>query len=411
MTGSPPAPFDRLSSRTAPEAVDGIIAAAVEAGASDIHLEPRSDGGAAALTVRFRVDGVLREVAQLPPRLTEPIVSRIKVLAALDVAERRRPQDGRIRTHHGPERRAVDLRVSALPVQHGEKVVLRVLDRAAVALDLGALGLAGRDLAAFREAVSAPHGVVLVTGPTGSGKTTTLYAALREVTATERGRGLNVTTAEDPVEYELPGVNQVQARPEIGFGFAEALRAFLRQDPDVILVGEIRDGETADVAVRAALTGHLVLSTLHTNDAASAPARLVDMGAPPYLLAATIRAVVAQRLVRRLCTACKRAVPSERLEQALGALYPAGVDPDASTDLAEPVGCEACGGTGYKGRVGVFEVMSVGERVTGLIGEGAPVSAVRAAAQEAGMRTLREAAAQRARAGETSVEEALRIAS
>ena len=420
---TPPPSLARLLSRTAPEVIDGLVAAAVDAGASDVHLEPRSDGGAAALVARFRVDGVLREVVQLPPRLAEPVVSRIKVLAALDVAERRRPQDGRIRTHHGPERRPIDLRVSVLPVQRGEKVVLRVLDRSAVELDLASLGLAGRDLRAFREAVRAPHGVVLVTGPTGSGKTTTLYAALREVTTTERGAGLNVTTAEDPVEYDLPGVNQVQVRPEIGFGFAEALRAFLRQDPDVILVGEIRDGETADVAVRAALTGHLVLSTLHTNDAASAPARLVDMGVPPYLLAATVRTVVAQRLVRRLCSACRRPlVPgTDAYASALRALdvregtpalekaVPIHSGGDTPGAPCEPVGCEACAGTGYRGRVGLFEVLVVDESTASLISRGAPVSEIRSAATRSGMVALREAAVRLALSGNTSAEEALRV--
>ena len=339
-------------------------------------------------------------------------MSRIKVLAALDVAERRRPQDGRIRKHQGPERRPVDLRVSVLPVQHGEKVVLRVLDRAAVALDLEALGLEGRDLRAFREAVQAPHGVVLVTGPTGSGKTTTLYAALREVTATERGAGLNVTTAEDPVEYELPGVNQVQVRPEIDFGFAEALRAFLRQDPDVILVGEIRDGETADVSVRAALTGHLVLSTLHTNDAASAPARLLDMGVPAYLLAATLRAVVAQRLVRTLCTSCKQALEpgSARYDQILQALGLEVRPLDPAPPLHEPAGCDQCGGTGYRGRRGVFEVLEVDAPISSLLSEDMVVDEIRSAGREQGMTTLREAAIRLALGGHTSAVEALRVA-
>ncbi|MEL6616266.1 MAG: GspE/PulE family protein, partial [Bacteroidota bacterium] len=311
-----------FASGTVVEQVDRLLSRAIERGASDVHVEPVSGEGAladtpSAVRVRYRIDGVLSEAGTLPASSAAGVVARIKVLASLDIAEKRRPQDGRIafrartgqmasgaRASSGSA--AVDLRVSVLPTTAGEKVVLRVLDRRALRLDFDALGLAGAHREAVSGALASPHGLVLVTGPTGSGKTTTLYAALASL---DRER-LNVMTVEDPVEYDVEGVSQVAARPDLEFGFAEALRSFLRQDPDVILVGEIRDAETARIAVRSALTGHLVLSTLHTNDAPSAAARLVDMGVEPYLLAASLRLVVAQRLVRLLCDTCAQpAVP------------------------------------------------------------------------------------------------------
>lgn len=327
------------------EQVDRVLRRAVEAGSSDVHVEPQRD----AVRVRYRVDGVLQLAGTLRSSQGRAVASRIKVLAGLDVAERRRPQDGWLQLEpdgtpadgraRGARdgRRPIDVRVSVVPTTEGEKVVLRLLDPSAVALDLGGLGFEADDLARFRAAVTAPHGIVLVTGPTGSGKTTTLYAALSEVARPE----VNVATVEDPVEYALDGVDQTPARPGIGFGFAEALRAFLRQDPDVVLVGEVRDAETAAVAARAALTGHLVLSTLHTNDAAAAVPRLADMGVEPYLLAASVRLVAAHRLLRLLYEACER--PAD----------------DGETGAIEPVGCEAFGGTGYRGREAVYEVLPV----------------------------------------------------
>ena len=361
------------------EQVDRILRRAVAVGASDVHVEPQGDD----VRVRYRIDGVLQTVGTLRGAQAQAVTSRVKVLAELDVAERRRPQDGRLQVE--ADGRAVDVRVSVVPVSTGEKVVLRLLDRSALALDLDRLGFEPGDLARFREAIAAPYGIVLVTGPTGSGKTTTLYAALREIASDE----VNVVTVEDPIEYELGRINQTQARPDLGFGFAEALRAFLRQDPDVMMVGEIRDVETARVAVRSALTGHLVFSTLHTNDAASAVPRLADMGVEPYLLAASVRMVVAQRLVRVLCEACKR--PAE----------PEGT--------YEAVGCEDCQGTGYRGREAVYEVLDVDRELAEAIGRGASHAEVQSLAADRGVRTLRDAAVRKWRSGRTSEDEVRRV--
>ncbi len=390
--------------------VDRIIQRAIRLGASDIHIEPYEE----TLRVRYRLDGLLHLAGELRYAQREAIVSRIKVLASLDIAEKRRPQDGRISITHtqsdstgqavGSGARTVDLRVSVLPTHFGEKAVLRILDRESLRLDLGALGLAGASAAAFHRAIEAPHGMVLVTGPTGSGKTTTLYAAL---SALPRER-LNVTTVEDPIEYDIQGVNQTQARPEIGFSFPEALRAFLRQDPDVIMVGEVRDTETAEVAVRAALTGHLVLSTLHTNDAPSTVTRLVDMGVAPYLVAASVRLVAAQRLVRQVCPGCKEPLDHGQLPKNLERDLERVLGAGEAAELVQGRGCDACGGTGYRGRMAIFEVMPMTEVVARLVADGASTQEVRMQAESEGMESLRQAAVRKLAAGQTTIEEVVR---
>ena len=371
--------------------INGIIAEAVRAGASDIHLEPFES----ALTVRMRVDGVLREVLSLNPRITPLLVSRIKVMARLDIAEKRTPQDGRIPLALGGK--SLDVRVSTLPSRAGERVVLRILDRDQADLTLDRLGMAPDALDAFRAALREPNGIILVTGPTGSGKTTSLYAGLSLLNDASR----NILTVEDPVEYAIDGVGQTQVNPKVGMTFAAGLRAILRQDPDVVMVGEIRDVETAQIAVQASLTGHLVLSTVHTNDAAGAITRLRDMGVEPFLLASTLRLIVAQRLVRRLCPACRR---SEAADAATARLI--GVRTGQPVWRAQ--GCDRCRQTGYVGRVGLYEVITVDDRIRRLIAAEADEEAINAIAFER-MDTL----ARRARAfvlsGLTSVEEAVRV--
>ncbi|MDI6895661.1 MAG: GspE/PulE family protein [Bacillota bacterium] len=384
--GDPDAPVVRL--------VDGLIEQAVSEGASDLHLEPERG----RTVVRLRVDGVLRDVMEVPRRLHPAVVTRVKVMAGLDIAERRLPQDGRIRLRSP---RPVDLRVSVLPAVHGEAVVMRVLDTARVVPSLEALGYEPEDLARLRRAVSAPYGMVLLTGPTGSGKTTTLYAALKEVLSREK----NVVTVEDPPEYEMPGVRQVAVNPRAGLTFASALRAILRQDPDVVMVGEIRDEETAKIAVQAAMTGHLVLSTLHTNDAASAPVRLVDMGVKPYLVASCLLCVAAQRLVRVVCPLCgeRYELPPDAPER-----YALGLDSEPAY-LRRGRGCSSCGGSGYRGRTAVAEVMVVDREVRELVRRGASADEIRDAASKGGMVPLHEAAAGKVLAGETTVAEVMRV--
>ncbi|MDZ4699070.1 MAG: GspE/PulE family protein [Rhodothermales bacterium] len=362
--------------------VEVIVQRAQERRASDIHLEPAEEG----LRVRYRIDGALRVDRVLPARMQDEVVSRIKILAGLDIAERRRPQDGRFRFLSPAGE--VDIRVATLPSSRGEKAVLRLLDRGGsgggLPFDLAALGLAGRDHTKLREALARPYGMILSTGPTGSGKTTTLYAALQALNAPD----INIVTIEDPVEYELPGVCQTHVRPDIGYSFAHALRAMLRQDPDVIFVGEIRDAETAELAVRAALTGHLVLSTLHTNDAAGAAVRLVDLGVPPFLVGSALRLVIAQRLLRRICPACRiRAHPH-------------------ATDAGwRGAGCPACHDIGYRGRIAVMETMPVSEPIANLIVRRADTAAIRKQARAEGMRTLRDAAHDAMNAGIVAAEE------
>jgi len=371
--------------------INGIIAEAVRIGASDIHLEPFES----ALTVRMRVDGVLREALSLNPRITPLLVSRIKVMARLDIAEKRVPQDGRIPLALGGK--TLDVRVSTLPSRAGERVVLRILDKDQAELRLDQLGMTGETLDAFRSALREPNGIILVTGPTGSGKTTSLYAGLSLLNDSTR----NILTVEDPVEYAIDGVGQTQVNAKVGMTFAAGLRAILRQDPDVVMVGEIRDVETASIAVQASLTGHLVLSTVHTNDAAGAITRLRDMGVEPFLLASTLRLIVAQRLVRRLCPACRRSEPADRATARL-----IGVKPGEPVWRAQ--GCDRCHQTGYVGRVGLYEVIAVDDRVRRLIAAEADEDAINAVAFER-MDTL----SQRARAfvlgGLTSVEEAVRV--
>jgi type IV pilus assembly protein PilB len=371
--------------------VDRIIEKAIDAGASDIHIEPYES----FFRVRFRQDGVLHTVGELRLRQRDAIISRLKIMADLDIAEKRRPQDSRIRVEK--EGRDIDLRVSTLPTAHGEKVVLRILDKDALSLNLDALGLRPDDRTLLENAIRCPTGQVLVTGPTGSGKTTTLYAALSSL----NGDSVNITTIEDPIEFNLPGINQTRVRSDIGFTFAKALRSFLRQDPNVIMVGEIRDQETAQIAVRAALTGHLVFSTLHTNDAPSTVTRLVDMGVEPYLVAASVRLIVAQRLVRTLCPACKtEREGDERTLRRLGMEV-------GQTVFAEN-GCEACGGTGFHGRTALFEIMPLSESIGELVSEDASTHRVRSQALDEGLRSLREAAADAVQSGITTPEEALR---
>lgn len=372
--------------------VDTLIADGIAARASDIHLEREES----AVAVRHRVDGVLRHVKMLEPETGLPLVSRIKIMAGLDIADRLRPQDGRLTVTVGAGQ--VDLRVSTLPAAHGEKVVLRVLDARAGAVTLDALGLTSGALQRLTRVLDAREGMVLVTGPTGSGKTTTLYAALRSIL----GRGLNVVTVEDPVEYRLPGIVQVQVTPRTGLTFAAALRSILRQDPDVILVGEIRDAETAAIAVQAALTGHLVLSTLHTIDAAGAVARLDDLGVERYKTASALRGIVAQRLLRRLCSVC-RARDDEELGPAMS--RHAG---DIPTRWRER-GCKACGGSGFRGRLAALEVLECSGAVEACIAHGGPTVEIAHVASQTGMQSLWDAGIEHVANGATSCAEVLRV--
>ena len=371
--------------------INGIIADAARQGVSDIHVEPYESG----LVVRMRIDGVLRETLRMPPHVAPVVVSRIKVMARLDIAERRVPQDGRIGLSLGGK--LLDVRVSTLPSRGGERVVLRILDKENAGIDLDVLGMPAEVHKAYRDALAEPNGIVLVTGPTGSGKTTTLYAGLRLLNDGSR----NVLTVEDPVEYAIDGVGQTQVNPKVGLSFAAGLRAILRQDPDVVMVGEIRDRETADIAVQASLTGHLVLSTVHTNDAVGAITRLRDMRIEPFLLASSLRAVIAQRLVRKLCRECRRPT------QAVGSMSSL-LGFDAGTAIYEAVGCTACGHSGYKGRTGVFEVIRIDDTIRRLInGDGDEAIIANHAFRNS--RNLGAAARALVREGVTTAEEAIRI--
>ena len=363
--------------------LNALLTQAAKDGASDIHIEPYERSS----SVRFRVDGTLREVVQPNKALHAAMISRLKIMAELDIAEKRLPQDGRISLRIGG--RAIDVRVSTLPSSHGERAVLRLLDKTESRFTLEGLGMDGEVLHSFARLIQQPHGIVLVTGPTGSGKTTTLYASLGRVdTATT-----NVLTVEDPVEYELTGIGQTQVNPKIDLTFAKALRAILRQDPDVIMIGEIRDYETASIAIQASLTGHLVLATVHTNDAPSSVTRLIDMGVEPFLLSSSLLGVLAQRLVRKLCLHCKRL----------------GDDGSPTDPRWHPVGCEKCSHTGYKGRTGVYELMSVNTQVQTLVHNRAPEQELVAAARAAGLRSMREDGDRLVRAGITSLEEVVRV--
>jgi general secretion pathway protein E len=371
--------------------INGIIADAARRGVSDIHIEPYES----ALIVRMRIDGVLSEVLKMPPHVAPVVVSRVKVMARLDIAERRVPQDGRIALTLGG--RVLDVRVSTLPSRAGERVVMRLLDRETAGIDFDALGLTGEADGILRSALAEPNGIILVTGPTGSGKTTTLYAALRSLNDGRR----NILTVEDPVEYAVDGVGQTQVNPKVGLSFATGLRAILRQDPDVVMVGEIRDRETADIAVQASLTGHLVLSTVHTNDSIGAITRLRDLKVEPFLIASSLRAVIAQRLVRQLCGTCRIAMtltPGEASQAGL----PAG------TQVWRAQGCTDCGHSGYRGRVGVFEAVRINDKLRGLIVEDASEAKLAKHAFK-GSVTLGDAVRRLVLSGVTSLDEAVRV--
>ena len=376
--------------------VNQIVADAIEARASDIHIEPSLE----SVLVRYRVDGVLRTAEALPPGLKAAIASRIKIMARLDIAERRLPQDGRIKMAiRGVD---IDFRVSTLPTAHGESIVLRILDRSQVTLDFDALGFEPKAIQTLRKTMLNPNGIVLVTGPTGSGKTTTLYTALKELSKPD----VKVFTVEDPIEYQLTGVNQVQVQPAIGLDFPHTLRAILRQDPDIIMIGEIRDAETARIAIQASLTGHLVFSTLHTNSAASSITRLIDMGVESYLIASTVKAVLAQRLVRRLCPHCSTPMETRAQWRARLAGETFAREPER---LRAPRGCAQCRNSGYSGRSTIAEILVMDDAMERLVCESAPDAKLEAQARSAGMSTMYQCGMAKAWRGETSVDEVLRV--
>lgn len=371
---------------------DLLIRQAIKERASDIHIEPFRD----KISIRFRIDGVLHEMPAPEKSMFLPLISRLKILCHMDIAEKRLPQDASFRAMI--ENSAIDFRVSTVPTVNGEKMVLRILDKRAVSLSLETLGFEKEYLELYRGIIHKPYGLILITGPTGSGKTTTLYAALNELNSPDK----NIMTVEDPVEYQIRGINQVQVKPPIGLTFASGLRAFLRQDPDIILVGETRDTETAQICIRAALTGHLVFSTLHTNDAPSTISRLVDIGIEPFFVASSLLMVVAQRLIRRLCPKCKEPYT------ASPAQLPKLLLSEAKT-LYKPKGCEYCSNTGFRGRMAIYEIMGINERLQELITQKASMSHLRAEARKAGMRTLEESGYRKVVAGETTVDEIVRV--
>lgn len=379
--------------------VNLIMQRAIESRASDIHIEPFEQ----SLKVRLRVDGVLKDIDAPSVKSTAAVISRIKIMAKLNIAERRLPQDGRIKVQMlGKE---LDLRVSTIPTMYGESVVIRLLDKETTVLDFAALGFSGKHLQQFVEVLSQPHGIILITGPTGSGKSTTMYAALKQLNTSER----KIITVEDPVEYQMEGVNQIQAKPQIGLTFASALRSIVRQDPDVIMIGEMRDLETARIAVQSALTGHLVLSTLHTNDAAGGVTRLLDMGLEEYLLTSTVNGILAQRLVRKLCPDCKQAyTPSPDIIEGmkLRRFAPAG-----DIVLYKPVGCSSCGGLGYRGRLAIIEFLQMTDPLRRLIMAHEEAGAIEKLAIEEGMTTMYENGLVKALQGITTIEEVLRVTS
>ena len=379
------------------QVVDWLWQYAFDQRASDIHLEPRRDQG----VIRFRIDGVLHPAYQVPPGVMTAMTARIKLLGRMDVVERRRPQDGRIKTRN-PRGDEVEMRLSTLPTAFGEKLVMRIFDPDTAVKDLAALGFSAHDAQRWEALVKRPHGIILVTGPTGSGKTTTLYSTLRSV-ATEE---VNVSTIEDPIEKIDPTLNQTQVQPQLDFSFAEGVRALMRQDPDIIMIGEIRDLETAEMAVQAALTGHLVFSTLHTNDAPSALTRLMELGIPSYLLNATILGVLAQRLVRVLCTHCRQPDPDAPLELLTEAIKPWKIQ-QGSYRPFKPVGCVDCRMTGFMGRMGIYELLTVGESFKALVQNGASMAELRQQAVADGMRPLRLAGALRAAEGLTTLQEVI----
>jgi general secretion pathway protein E len=379
--------------------VNHIISQALEVKASDIHFEPFRD----LLKVRFRIDGVLHDIETVSKRLQPAITSRLKLMGKMNIAEMRLPQDGRIKVREG--QREIDIRVSSLPTLFGESVVLRLLNREEIRLELETLGISADILGDFEKIISRPYGLVLVTGPTGSGKTTTLYGVMNRINAPDK----KIVTVEDPVEYQLDGINQIQIRPKIGLGFASALRNILRQDPDVILVGEIRDAETAEIAIQSALTGHLVFSTLHTNDAASAITRLQEMGVESYLLSSCLLAVMAQRLVRKICPHCRAAydLPPGSFDEIVQAL---GVDSaQAPSEVWRGKGCAYCANTGFSGRTGIYELARVNDEIRRLIVKGADSGSILSKAKSLGMRTLRQDGLQKVLAGQTTFEEVMRV--
>jgi type IV pilus assembly protein PilB len=379
--------------------VNVILMSAIQKGASDIHIEPYEK----EFRVRYRIDGILYNIMAPPMKFRDAVTSRIKIMSKLDIAEKRLPQDGRIKIRFADNGAAkdIDFRVSCLPTLFGEKIVLRLLDKDKLMLDMTRLGFESESLARFEVAIQKPWGMVLVTGPTGSGKTNTLYSSIARINTPET----NIMTAEDPVEFNLPGINQVQVRENIGLNFAAALRAFLRQDPNIILVGEIRDFETAEIAVKAALTGHLVLSTLHTNDAPSTVNRLMNMGIEPFLVASSVNLICAQRLVRRICSNCKVPHPTPG-----PALIQAGFAPDDAHTVTPQKGngCEKCNNTGYKGRVGLYEVMEVTDELRELVLVGASALELRRKAIDDGMITLRQSGLRKVKEGVTTIEEVAR---
>lgn len=376
--------------------VNSLLFRSVKQKASDIHVEPFERD----LIVRFRVDGILYDVMHPPKRAQNAIISRIKIMAGLNIAEKRIPQDGRIKIKIAGK--DIDIRVSTIPTSWGESVVMRLLDKSSVLLDLETLGIIGNNGRVIKEMIQKPHGIILVTGPTGSGKTTTLYSCLSKINTPD----VKIITVEDPVEYQLAGINQMQVNPKIDLTFATGLRAFLRQDPDVIMVGEIRDKETAEIAIQASLTGHLVLSTLHTNSAPATVTRLVDMGIEPFLISSSVLCILAQRLVRGVCKECARKYTPEAEELAKIGLKPEDLK---GRQLLRPVGCPNCMETGYAGRTGIHEVMEMNDNVRHEIMKGSDASAIKKVAQQRGMRTLRDDAAEKVMLGWTTIEEVLRV--
>jgi general secretion pathway protein E len=377
--------------------VNQMLVRALESRASDVHIEPFEN----QLKVRYRIDGILHEVESPPRQLKAAVISRLKILAQLNIAERRLPQDGRIKTRLAGK--DVDLRIATVPTLYGESVVIRLLERGQIFTELDTLGFPPGPLAHFNEMILKPHGMILVTGPTGSGKTTTLYGALQKI----NDPGKKIITIEDPVEYQLSGVNQIHVKPQIGLTFANGLRSIVRQDPDVIMVGEIRDAETAEIAVQAALTGHLVFSTLHTNDAAGAISRLLEMGVQDYLLSSSLLGVLAQRLVRRLCPSCRKEVPFANIEGLTEELNLR--EANSLSTVWEATGCSACSGTGYLGRVGIFELLPVTSEICKVISQRADAGVIRNLAVQQGMRLLREDGWDKVRQGLTTLAEVLRV--
>jgi general secretion pathway protein E len=377
--------------------VNLMLTKALESRASDIHIEPFEN----RLVIRYRIDGVLHEVESPPRRLSAAIISRVKIMASLDIAERRLPQDGRIKLRiQGKE---IDLRVSTVPTMHGESVVMRILDKGGVPLNFESLGFEGVALERFISCLDQVHGILLVTGPTGSGKTTTLYTALDRLNNPD----VKIVTVEDPVEYQMPGINQIQVKPQIDLTFANALRSIVRQDPDIIMVGEIRDVETVRIAMQSALTGHMVLSTVHTNDAPSTVNRLLDMGAEDYLLTSTVNGILAQRLVRTLCKACRQ--PHAALPEVIDQMGLRRFKPTGDIVLYKPVGCPECGGTGYFGRVCIIEMMTMSDQSRSLIMRHATSGELRTAVIQQGMETMFENGLRKSLAGVTTIEEVLRV--